>query len=908
MPQEEDSDVLSAYDDSTSDTGSVSVLDRTSATILEDHSDDSQSTKSYSNDIGHSPPMFAPKPTPPHLNLHRVDPVDRDVPTSGIQIQKSLSPVLPSSPHAQQKSSPKTSGPASPFATFFGWGNQSPSVTDFSSLPSPSSPSKKGTFNEASRPTTSRANASTDNALGYCESYLSTPPPLNTVSPAQIEEMEDELKAISSELAASIRREMDLEDLVERLQEQVNTSQIPGRRTSDYFSDSGHSSAKASEYEQSREEIDRIQRKSEQEKASIRLELTSKLQDERLKRQALDDQIRELSERASQIDLAQMNNLDANDRIRSLEATCEDLRRKLNDERDSKSNFADLLSGLKTELLDTCNERDNLRDEVVPQLRSRIEGLETEAAEYANLTYESTKMQQELQQLKEENTALRSGNDDVISPVTRGPPPVSGGLFRSNSVASSSSRGQKPQPLGLTRSKSVKNAQLESREALADRLKDVEAQRDALHSALKNLLERQEIQNRDNEKRIRALEQERQRLILGSPRKSSFQKDIANLRTEVNVLRRRAEDALEQKWQVEKGLIGLKMDLDRAEEEIALLRNLLNEKDILIPPSFARQSNSSESSDAPATSDSLRGAYSGLQSAYKEALKRVRELEAGPGFDMSNEETKLVLQRFESSLSAPVSDSQANGDLNILKASANRSAKGEAQGLDAEEVLANELADSAIHFEQLATQVRKQLSMNSELRRRLTEAVARGEADRKANSERISSLQERLRVLEEELVAAQSASEDRVAQREDELLNLKEADNERLHRKSRSVGMSSLRSPALKSPRKSPLLTPMASPMFPRSPRHSPTKSSEEQAEISVLRSKVAVLEKTLADTENEMQDIVAKMSSAQIEVLNLQEEREVAARETRRLQKMIEEEQVKAFEDRFKTLGTASN
>ncbi|KAI9171508.1 hypothetical protein HJFPF1_00993 [Paramyrothecium foliicola] len=900
--QAEDSDILSEYNDSFSDTGSVSVLDRTPATILDDHSDDAQSIKSGRNSIGTSPPMFAPKPTPLHLNLQRVEPTNADDFHFGGQIQNSLSPVLPTSPGGQRKASPKPNAPTSPFASFFGWGNQSPSVTEFSSLSSPSSPTRKGTFNEHS---TSRANASTDNALGYCETNLSTPPPTNTISAAQIEEMEDELKAISSELAASIRREMDLEDLVERLQDQVNSSQIPGRRTSDYFSDSGYSSAKASEYEQSREEVDKIQRKSEQEKASIRLELTTKLQDERLQRQALDEQIKQLSERASQIDLAKINNLDANDRIKTLENTCEDLRRRLNEERDSKSNFSDLLSGLKSELSDACNERDNLRDEVVPQLRARIEGLETEAAEYSNLTYESSKMQQEIEHLKDENIALRNNTgDDIATPTTRGSRAMSGGLFRSNSIATASGRGQKPPPLTLSRSKSVKNAPIESREALAERLKDVEAQRDALHNALKNLLERQEIQNRDNEKRIRALEQERQRLILGSPRKGGFQRDIVNLRTEMNVLRRRAEDALEQKWQVEKGLIGLKMDLDRAEEEIALLRSLLKEKDILIPPSLARSSNSSDVSMSPVTSETLRTAYKELQLAYADSISRIKKLELDSSLDASDEQTQLALQRLERSLALAVSDSDEAGELTAIADSA---ALREVQGLNAEKALATDLADSARQVEHLAAQVRRQLSMNAELRQRLAGAVARGEADRKANSERIADLQERLRVLEEELVAAQAASEDRVTIREEEVMNLREAHNDRLHRKTRSLNMNGQKSPGLRSPRKSPMLTPMASPMFPRSPRLSPAKSFEEQAEVNVLRAKIAAMEKTLAEAENEMQDVIARMSAAQIEVLNLQEEREAAARETRRLQKIIEQEQVKAFEDRFRTLGTSS-
>jgi dTDP-4-amino-4,6-dideoxygalactose transaminase len=51
------------------------------------------------------------------------------------------------------------------------------------------------------------------------------------------------------------------------------------------------------------------------------------------------------------------------------------------------------------------------------------------------------------------------------------------------------------------------------------------------------------------------------------------------------------------------------------------------------------------------------------------------------------------------------------------------------------------------------------------------------------------------------------------------------------------------------------------------------------------------------------MQEVIGRMSAAQIEVLNLQEEREDAVRETRRVQKLLEAEQVRAFEERFRSI-----
>lgn len=708
--------------------------------------------------------------------------------------------------------------------------------------------------------------------------------------------MEEELKAISSELAASIRREIDLEDLADRLQEQINNGPQPAgsKRTSDYFSDSGHSTAKLSESELGRDEIEKVQRRSEQEKASLRLELTSKLQEEREKRKDLDQKIRQLQERASEVDVVEINNIDASERIKELENTCEELRRKLSEERQSKANFEDILSALKGQLQEASDERDNLRDEVVPELKARVEGLETEAAEYANLTYESSRMQQELHTLKRENSSLRNsmagGLEDLptkrMSVIGLSGLSGLGGLSRSNSVGLGRSnsvanpRNRAPPPVGgLKRTDSFKAAtQGESRDTLLERLKDVEEQRDALHGALKSLLERHEFQNREYQKKIRMLENERQRLTNVSPRKAGFEKDMSKLRTEINLLRRRAEDALEQKWQVEKGLGGLKIDLDRAEEEIQSLRGLLEENDILIPPSLARQSSSSDSAREPVTSESLRNAYTELQASYAESLERIRQLEADSS---SDEETREAMERLERSLSAAVLERDAaRREIDQQKIQINILAASDAESVAADNTLAEQLKESAELIEQLTAQVRQQLDTNSELRERLEAAVARGEADRKTNSQRISELQERLRVLEDQVVAAQTASEDRVVRHEEEITRLREAHNEQLRRLQADPSDPSAHKSGPK-----PLL----------STKPIPAKSLEEEADMKTLRARVLELEKALAEAEDEMQEVVAKMNMAQVEVLNLQEDREAAVRETRRLEQLLKKEQSKA-------------
>ncbi|KAI1416984.1 hypothetical protein F5Y13DRAFT_204335 [Hypoxylon sp. FL1857] len=898
-PQTHHSTDLSQYQGQTTydDLFSDEEEDPLSEHIFDGYNSDS-SDNSNSNHSNTMSLHVTRKATPPQLNLKP----DNTTPTADSYEVKTPN---------TDKPLPKSPG-SSKLGTFFGW-TSSPSNTEvsdkgFSPLPSPFNFSKTASVTDASPVTTigpqslldaPKALFGSPNSRDYCESYLATPPTATLPPSLQIEEMEDELKAISAELAASIRREMDLEDLVDRLQaERDNPTTTANKRTSDYFSDSGYSSAKLSEYDQSREEIEKIQRRSEQEKAQIRLELTNKLQDERSRRQELDSQIRELSERASQIDLARVNSVDTSGRVKELESTCETLRRKLTEERQVKDNFEDLLTALKGELQNASNERDNLRDEIVPQLRARVEGLEAQAAELEKMTYESTKMQQELQTLKVENTSLKQMQSNSMGTISEEAGPASSRLSRSNSLTGppSSFKLQRA-PSGLSRSKSVKSS--ESRDQLSERLKDVEEQRDALHRALKNLLERQEHQNRENEKKIRALEMERDRLLTESPQKAGFQKEISNLRAEINVLRRRAEEALEQKWQVEKGLGGLKMDLDRAEQEIASLRSLLDEKDILIPPSLARQSSGSDRLAVPVTSNSLAVAYQDLQKAYAESLERIKKLEASSSQD---ELTKIAMEKLERTLSFTVSERDfARQEASSYKEQLEALKAGERVYLESEKALADELSESARRVEELAVQVRQQLTINQTLRQRISDTVARGEAEQKSNKDRITTMQAHLRKLEEKLEAAQNASEDRITRHEEEIANLRASHNEQLKRM-----RDGLRSPRTFPP-KSPL-SPLFSAPGGRSPRLSVTRSGpamnvSEESQIDNLRARIAELENALTDADAEMEQVVGRMNTAQIEVLQLQEEREAAVNQTRKLERELQAERVKAFEGRFKSL-----
>ena len=104
--------------------------------------------------------------------------------------------------------------------------------------------------------------------------------------------LEQELRDVSSELAGSIRREMELEDMVDRLQLGLSPSDYP--RTSDYFSESGSD----------KEDLDKVKRSAEHERAQLKVQFSQRWQDERAHHAALESQVLLLKEEAEQVCLS----------------------------------------------------------------------------------------------------------------------------------------------------------------------------------------------------------------------------------------------------------------------------------------------------------------------------------------------------------------------------------------------------------------------------------------------------------------------------------------------------------------------------------------------------------------------------------------------------------------------------
>ncbi|OJJ49700.1 hypothetical protein ASPZODRAFT_149192 [Penicilliopsis zonata CBS 506.65] len=656
---------------------------------------------------------------------------------------------------------------------------------------------------------------------------------LDPMLTAKTAELENELREISSELAGSIRREMELEDLVERLQSEMPL-ELNHRRTSDYFSDEGTSSIRyASDAGRSVDDIDKIKRSAEQERAQLKVDLSQKWQEERSRRAACESHVKILEAQVQQLRRERVDTSDLASKNKEMEIALEDTRRKLIEERQIKDNFEDLLTAMRVELQQLRDERDHLRDyQMQTPATPQVDPAEIERlmGEIAALKIENASLAQ-LQTSRFASIAEENGG-------TAAARRSSGfqGLSRSNSLVRGPPRSSNS---GLSRSNSVSNKDRnESRESLADRMKDVEAQRDALHQALRSLLHRQSYQSRENEKHMRVLELElaqarQQAAASGPPRKLGYEREVFTLREEINHLRQRAEDALDQKWQCEKGLAGLKMDLDRAKQETGSLRTLLQEHDISVPEELVTAATTTTTTTTTTSDEDLAEVQlttSSLEDAY-------RQLQADREY------------------------------------------------AEAHSPSVEQATEAASRTDLLADHVRRQLATNRSLRGRLADAIGKGEKEQQVSAERINGLQQRLKGLEDMLMVAQQHSEDQMSRHEDEIRSLKENHTVQLHRMKNGI-----RSPVALSPK------PPNTPWGARSPRLDRTTSGEampltQAVQTEELERRVKELERALRDADLEMGEVIGRMNRAQIEVAELQSDRDEALRETRRLQAEIQTE-----------------
>lgn len=630
-----------------------------------------------------------------------------------------------------------------------------------------------------------------------------------------VRELERELSHISSELANSIRREMELEDELDRIRAELpmNTaSDLSFRRTSDYFSDSGASSTKfpITDPDAKIETLEKHVRKVEQDKANMKVETASRLQTELSRRRDLEELVQNLEDQLDQ----RARDGHGPEKVEELASTLDETRRRLGQEKESKENFEDLYNATKEEVERLRNEADNLRNEVVPQLKARVEGLESQAADHQALTYENTRLQQEMATLRDSNHSRfdRIAEEGMMNPARMS-------LTRSGSLARSSSlrRGASVKDREGGRARAGSNSV-----AYVDGLKEIEDQRDALHKALKLLIKRHEKQKREHERAMRKLTSAKDKAEQITPKRSGYTKEVAFLKDEVTTLRKRTEDALEQKWQYEKNLSGLKMDLDRAEQETRGLRTILQEND--------------------------------------------RSLS---GNDQNDDQLKLTISRAE------------NERDHARKTAEDYRQRARSSGGSKSE----ELMNAAKRMEDLAEELETQVQANAQLRERLTAAVSKGDKEQKESTRQIEEMQRRLAGMEDSVLAAQQHSETTLANHDAEVRRIEDASSPHLQRLRISIPDATRLGPP--------------SPLLRKSPRLGSKKLSEtsllEASRTQMLERKVKELEHLLREAEEDMQLVVQRVNKSQMEVAELQTERDAALTQMRKLQNLIVEERERA-------------
>ena len=214
---------------------------------------------------------------------------------------------------------PRSPGP-NKLTSFFGWKTASPiaevSPTTYSegsrspALPSPLSPSPHSiTSSSKSIPQITDIPKANGNMGTHYFPGTGFPVPPGADGTGQFNDVDEELREVSMELAGSIRRELELEDLVDQLRLEASQGPDMGRRTSDYFSDSGSGSYRYPMSDAGAakgDDLAKMRRISEQEKAQFKLNLTQKLQDGRDQRKLLEGQVQQLGKQLANVSMIYM--------------------------------------------------------------------------------------------------------------------------------------------------------------------------------------------------------------------------------------------------------------------------------------------------------------------------------------------------------------------------------------------------------------------------------------------------------------------------------------------------------------------------------------------------------------------------------------------------------------------------
>ncbi|KAK9450480.1 uncharacterized protein V1518DRAFT_413950 [Limtongia smithiae] len=339
--------------------------------------------------------------------------------------------------------------------------------------------------------------------------------------------LESELQEVTRELAASTKRELDLEMLLEKYATTSDDTSVSSGASID-DSDDMDRFRMQTKYSPGRfEELERRLRAEQQEKAQMLVHFEITVEQERRLRKDAEERYRELQEqikvRGHGADILMSTNMAANDAVKSLQAELDATQRKLFNERINAQNLEYMLTSMREEI-QTSSAR--LSVSIAPSPR--------------RVSHEQRKSQ--------ETAHARS-------------------MTMSTAVSSASS---------------VPEDDWNDPEALQTRMGELQSQRDALHDALRSLRERHELESKRRQEQVQSLQTQltraRDLCKAISGRRRAHDQDLVALQRKFDTLRIKCEHAQDRKDTLTAQLAQMREDLTRIGNEARAGSAALDEK------------------------------------------------------------------------------------------------------------------------------------------------------------------------------------------------------------------------------------------------------------------------------------------------------------------------------------------
>ncbi|OLL22693.1 hypothetical protein NEOLI_005204 [Neolecta irregularis DAH-3] len=377
-----------------------------------------------------------------------------------------------------------------------------------------------------------------------------------------------------------------------------------------------------------------------------------------------------------------------------------------------------------------------------------------------------------------------------------------------------------------------------------ERIKEIETQRDALHQSLRALRERQTFESKKSATKIQALERELYTLRPSLDRSRPFHS--------LNSSPLLHDDTKRRLHQKSKSLLesSIQADLSNLRKENTTLLEKVCDYDKLVK-----------------ANEQLGVSQKTLQSRVSELERQSQDDSALENLRVQHDLSLVKIDKLEASLSA------ALGSRNLAESQhVDSNHLSEQKRLQEENSLAKQLSSTIVIVEDLAGQVRTQLESNNSLRTRLTDVISQAAQEESYATQRIEQLVSERKQLKQSIQHVRNESDESLKRYETELGLLSEQYRQNLR---------CIKETAQKVFPTTEILDPLLK--TPRLPWN--IKSTPETSRVMVLEEQVAELNRMLTDTSLEMRDVIMRMQTAQMEIIELMQERDDANRQLRKFE-----------------------